>query len=227
MKIDKLFNNKMKTTIDAPIQPKRKCRVEKVSDHEAVIHFRTGCWHTIFDWLLIGIILVATFVACVIAGGALSSVIGSIFLHQNWLLSEWWRDVILIFGLYIMFAIWFIKQTWPGKAAITVIPEGVKWEAHQVTFDDVLELSVTSVTEKSADRYSRLVLSLTNKARASLSHGWTKGSILRDVRDTILEIGLMFQPQGAGRHVVMRSIGSSTLPPSRKLEDYIAGLENR
>lgn len=108
-----------------------------------------------------------------------------------------------------------------------MIPEGVKWEAHQVTFDDMLELSVTSVTEKSADRYSRLVLSLTNKARASLSHGWTKGSILRDVRDTILEIGLMFQPQGAGRHVVMRSIGSSTLPPSRKLEDYIAGLENR
>ncbi len=178
-----------------------QCQVEKISDQETIIRFRSGCWHTLFDWLLLGATLVALFIASVIAGGALSLLAGSLFLHQSWLPSEWWRDVIFIFGLYAILVSWFLARTWPGTAAVTVTPEGIKWEEHQVAFGDMQQLSVTS---DAGDRYSELVLLLTNKARASIARGWTKGTVLRDVRETILESSRSMQPEQAPHWSVLK-----------------------
>ncbi|MHA6860381.1 hypothetical protein [Ralstonia pseudosolanacearum] len=183
----------MKTTISAPSAPKLQCQVEQ-SGREVIIRYRIGCWHTLFDWLLLGLTLVAMFIGCVLAGGALSMLTGSMFYHQNWLPSEWWRDVFFIFGLYALLVVWFLGKSWPGKAMITVTPDGVIWGEHQIAFNDLHGIFVSS---ERGERYSYLTFRLENKATAFLSNRWTKRKILLDVGKTIMDSARSLQPEGS------------------------------
>lgn len=196
----------MRTQIDEPevhIKPlsKRLCTVEEkiavFDDPEprTTIRFKTGAFHTLIDWMFIPVLVLCISVASILVGGTLSWIN---FLPVN----EWWRDTICIGATFIVLNSIWLWYFWLRPCEVIVEAGGVRFGNNAISFNDLSDIIIRDNKDTPAignyfTYQSKLFFVVQTGPkqvkRVALSPYITRGVVLKDVKQTLLESAIRMQ----------------------------------